>query len=659
MKITRTAVAFICVVGLVMALPTPRVRGQAAAPPLLHSLPVADDDPGSIIRRFVNPLLAGGPKAVTGFQSDQEHADSLGPVLEPDTPVFVHYARFSPNRANEQNLILRDGRIFVNFSYPHEPDEAPDLKIRPVDGGTRVPFIIRCQLYPRTEGQSDGSVEITFRFPVIFSPGVEVQSVLLNYRRANFRVIPGSTGDSFVLTIPVHRKELEQALRSPATPCSIYVNGSVSLNNYDTISTSRFAAAMPPLQDSTVAGIARLIASRDYRGEEERAELERLATGIAAGSDNLYEVIRRVNRYVGANIRYFRNSMTRTPLQVIQEGLGDCDDYTRVMITLLRALGIPAKSAVGHIYDFNHLGAHAWVEAGLPLKGGDLHWIICDPTLASAAQDPDYFIQFKNRIHIYPVTVKSRVLNLPVDDSMDVFLNWTGDEKLGAVSPHVFPSVIQRFYADFVTSFTDSVGVMRNSGLNLQREFLHSNGSPFVLSDRPVPPELPKITDMRDPDILYVAPDYQPAESKIHARFQIKLSREDDLLLDIGVIDDDFYLEAAGERRVADALVQAYRNICQHFFQGAEYRYITDISYLRDRHTDRLQKVSLRVGRYLLERNLKETVDAIRKAGLLKGPEYVLIDRLHTLSRGRNLYLMCDQSFTGHAGNGGILPMPF
>jgi len=94
MKITRTAVAFICVVGLVMALPTPRVRGQAAAPPLLHSLPVADDDPGSIIRRFVNPLLAGGPKAVTGFQSDQEHADSLGPVLEPDTPVFVHYARF-------------------------------------------------------------------------------------------------------------------------------------------------------------------------------------------------------------------------------------------------------------------------------------------------------------------------------------------------------------------------------------------------------------------------------------------------------------------------------------------------------------------------------------------------------------------------------------
>lgn len=62
MKITRTAVAFICVVGPVMALPTPSwVRGQAAAPPLLHSLPVADDDPGSIIRRFVNPLLAGGP----------------------------------------------------------------------------------------------------------------------------------------------------------------------------------------------------------------------------------------------------------------------------------------------------------------------------------------------------------------------------------------------------------------------------------------------------------------------------------------------------------------------------------------------------------------------------------------------------------------------
>ena len=659
MKITRTAASLTCLVGLMLTFPVRPVSGQAAAPPLLHSLPVADDDPGSIIRRFVNPLLEGGPKAVTGFQSDQEHAESLGPVLEPDSPVFMHYARFSPNRPNEQNILLRDGRIFVNFRNPYETDEAPDLRIRPVDGGSRIPFIIRCLLYPRTESQTEGSVEITFRFPVILSPAIEVQAVLLNYRRANFRIVPGSTGDSYILIIPVHRKELEQAQRDPAAPCSIYINGTVSLRNYDTISTSRFAATMPTLKDSSAAGIARLIASRDYRGEDERAELERIAAGIAAGSDNLYEVVRRVNRYVGANIHYFRNSMTRTPLQVIQEGLGDCDDYTRVMITLLRALGIPAKSAVGHIYDFNHLGAHAWVEVGLPLKDGSLHWLICDPTLASAAQDPDYFVQFKNRIHIYPVTVRSRVLNLPVDDSTDVFLNWTGDEKLGAVSPHVFPSVIQRFYADFVTSFTDSVNAMRGSGLSLQREFLHSTGSSFILSDRPVPPELPKITDMRDPDILYVAPNYESKASKAQSRFQIKLGHEDDLLLDIGVIDDDFYLEAAGERRVVEALVQAYRNICNRFFSGAEYRFLVDISYLRDRHTDRLQKVSLRVGRYLLERNLKDTMDAIRKAGLLKGPEYVLVDRLHTLARGKNLYLMCDQSFTGHARNGGILPMPF
>lgn len=63
-------------------------------------------------------------------------------------------------------------------------------------------------------------------------------------------------------------------------------------------------------------------------------------------------------------------------VETLQSRKGVCSGYSRLLIALLRAVGIPAKYVVGDIY--NNGGnntVHAWVEAFI-----DGHWIITDVT---------------------------------------------------------------------------------------------------------------------------------------------------------------------------------------------------------------------------------------------------------------------------------------
>jgi transglutaminase-like putative cysteine protease len=625
-----------------------------------------DDDgalgPGSIIRRYVDPLVQPqSGKIRSPMSSDEEHATSAGPVLTRGRPVFIHTVRSLANRRDEKNFILESGRIFMNYEDPFESDKAPQLMIRSIDGGRQVPFVIRTLLFPRTNATEDGTVEIAFRLPAIFEPKLEVEFATLNNRRVSYRLSNTIGIDTFNVIIPVSKKDFEMARRQTGEtgsaaspePVQLYLGGVITLQNYEPQSASRFApvSTLPP--NSQYIGISRLIAGRDFGSESERERMTELSVSLTTGISNSLDSVKRLNRYVAEKIKYFRNSMKRTAAQVLDEGFGDCDDYTRVLTTLLRAQGIPCKAAVGYLYDFNHFGSHAWVEAALPLKNGEVEWFLCDPTLASAADDRDYFVQFKNRIHLYTVQVNVRTLNLPVDEVTDILLNWYDKDQPQPVPPQALPTIFEAFRENLSRSLRESVAAIHSAGMVLRREFMFDPGSKYILLDRPVPAKLPPITDMRDPDLVI---RFQNSDQEATARLQAKLDSSEDLYFELGVTDEDYYLESPGEGRVIAYLENYYRAIKQSFFQGAESMHNLEMTYSRDRHTDRLQKVSLRVGRYLLEQDFPKLVELARKEGLLSTDEVTRLQQFNLVCHGKNFYFLQELSRVKTLPNGGQFP---
>lgn len=104
---------------------------------------------------------------------------------------------------------------------------------------------------------------------------------------------------------------------------------------------------------------------RPWGNKDPKRITERLATGV--------------NRMLEKEITF----SVPSAVQVLESGRGDCNEHTVLFVALARALGLPARTAVGLVYVDGAFFYHAWPEVWL----GD--WVAVDPTLgqvpASAA----------------------------------------------------------------------------------------------------------------------------------------------------------------------------------------------------------------------------------------------------------------------------------
>lgn len=598
---------------------------------------LAAEDPASIIKRFVDPLTLPRKAREGAFlDSDQEHAESMGPVLIDQIPVYLHYYENVGALLRDKNFLLVNGRIFMNYDLPFERDKAPALKLRPVDGGQRISFLARVFIYPKSDPVDNGSIEMSLRFPAIFNPLVTIRNVSSNGKKMTHRLASGPTPDQFTLTIPVSRKDLEELEENGEGNLIFYIEGEVELQPYEVLSPGRFDDSSAALSDPSLSGIAKILPGRDFGAEEERARIQGLADQLSAGVKNRYELVVRTHRYVSGNLRYFRNSMKRTTMQVMDEGLADCDDFSRVMVALLRAMGIPCKPVVGYLYDFNNMGAHAWVEVALPESNGRIRWFICDPTLASVSEDKDRFVQFNNRIYIYPVRLMINPINLPVDHVSDILLNWFTGKPQEIPSFQVFPGIVNNFADDLENSLVNCINTIKTAGLVMPREFLFEPGSSYILLDRPPVADSSKLSEMREPDHVIKLDKAPPA----HSRFQVKLNSQEQLVLELGVTDEDFDLSAPEDQRTMQLMQLVFKDLRNLFFQGQDIRHCLELIYYRDRYTDRLQKMTVKINRYLVENHFKKIIDTLRKHGFTSEGDYSRLDRLYTESKGKNLYFI-------------------
>jgi transglutaminase-like putative cysteine protease len=108
------------------------------------------------------------------------------------------------------------------------------------------------------------------------------------------------------------------------------------------------------------------------------------ARRIAAGSADPAEVARRLNDWVYRSLRKEITPSIPSASQVLATRQGDCTEHTVLYVALARAVGLPARKAVGVVHLDGRFFYHAWPEVWLD------EWVAVDPTLGQFPADPSH-----------------------------------------------------------------------------------------------------------------------------------------------------------------------------------------------------------------------------------------------------------------------------
>lgn len=117
---------------------------------------------------------------------------------------------------------------------------------------------------------------------------------------------------------------------------------------------------------------------------DHNSDIAALASTLAAGKDDQYEVVFALADWVTTNIDYNLSTITADAVYpsswVLDRGYGVCDEMTNLFISLNRALGIPARFVSGlaftNLEGLPEWGGHGWAEVYFPGTG----WVPFDPT---------------------------------------------------------------------------------------------------------------------------------------------------------------------------------------------------------------------------------------------------------------------------------------
>jgi len=143
--------------------------------------------------------------------------------------------------------------------------------------------------------------------------------------------------------------------------------------------------------------------------ERDDPDLIAASNSIVDPSDNPLEKAQKISSWVSSYLTYSGSlpALEKGASWAYDNQLGDCSEYSTLMITLLRIQGIPARKVtgylisadsnleptVGQVFNFqasssgtSSLLGHAWVEYYIP----EIGWIACEPQNPNSYKKSDY-----------------------------------------------------------------------------------------------------------------------------------------------------------------------------------------------------------------------------------------------------------------------------
>lgn len=145
----------------------------------------------------------------------------------------------------------------------------------------------------------------------------------------------------------------------------------------------------------------------------------------------LTDLVREVLRYIRAHFEYARDvTLASSPIDdLLEHGKGVCQDFTHLMIGILRSFDVPARYVSGYIHRPNEDSqSHAWCEVWLP----DLGWVGVDPTNDCVIND--HFIKVGIGRDFTDVPPNKGVFRGPASESISVRVETRSLERLPSLS---------------------------------------------------------------------------------------------------------------------------------------------------------------------------------------------------------------------------------
>ena len=108
------------------------------------------------------------------------------------------------------------------------------------------------------------------------------------------------------------------------------------------------------------------------------------ARRVAGGASEPAAVARRLTDWVYDTLDKDITLSVPSAVQVLEMGVGDCNEHTVLYVALARALGLPTRTAVGLVHINGRFYYHAWPEVWLD------EWVAVDPTLGQYPADASH-----------------------------------------------------------------------------------------------------------------------------------------------------------------------------------------------------------------------------------------------------------------------------
>lgn len=205
-------------------------------------------------------------------------------------------------------------------------------------------------------------------------------------------------GESIMLDdTPIHPKihdeednrwvEVELGTLGARTSKTVHVTQVVKVKTVEfTIDPTLVGSGYPEELQEFVQPVPNLFQSDDPK-------IQTLAQELTENTQNPYLQAQQIFNFVVENITYETQTKAHSALWTLNEGRGDCDDFSALFVALARAAGIPAKVVSGYLFSENALidhsvntdyAGHAWAIFYVP--GYDC-WFPVDLTVPARIEE--------------------------------------------------------------------------------------------------------------------------------------------------------------------------------------------------------------------------------------------------------------------------------